>query len=277
MYYTARYASILLMAVPLAAWNETGHKAVAWIAYQNLTPAARAEADALLKQHPDSGVWRMHPFLEAAFWPDVIRGNPQYDNPTWHYINLPFSPDGTPLTPADFEGPSVYTKIRQFRGTVGDKSRPGVERAVQLAWIEHLVGDVHQPLHTVARFSRETPKGDRGGNDVRLREARNLHSYWDGALGTTRDEQQIRKLAEDIMKSHPHEEPANLDVRAWVEDGFRAAKESVYTFGDGSGTKEPIALPEGYAAAAQKVARARAALAGYRLAALLNEALKARQ
>jgi len=31
-------------------------------------------------------------------------------------------------------------------------------RAIALAWLFHLVGDVHQPLHTVQLFSREYPR-----------------------------------------------------------------------------------------------------------------------
>jgi len=35
-------------------------------------------------------------------------------------------------------------------------------RAIALAWLFHLVGDIHQSLHTVQLFTVEYPKGDRG-------------------------------------------------------------------------------------------------------------------
>ena len=52
----------------------------------------------------------------------------------------------------------------------------------------HLVGDLHQPLHNVALFSKAYfPGGDRGGNDIEVvwdDGTRNLHAVWDG-LPTT--------------------------------------------------------------------------------------------
>ena len=37
----------------------------------------------------------------------------------------------------------------------------GERKAIALAWLFHLVGDIHQPLHTAQLFSIEYPKGDR--------------------------------------------------------------------------------------------------------------------
>ena len=46
-------------------------------------------------------------------------------------------------------------------------------KAVALAWLFHLVGDIHQPLHTAQLFTVEYPKGDRGRESAlyRLSEA----------------------------------------------------------------------------------------------------------
>jgi hypothetical protein len=58
-------------------------------------------------------------------------------------------------------------------------------------WLIHLAGDVHQPLHAVARFCQNDTDGDNGGNDVKLNCspgvscASNLHAEWDGVLGNT--------------------------------------------------------------------------------------------
>jgi hypothetical protein len=272
-----RYLLPLALPLSLLAWNETGHKAIALLAYENLNQAARDAADALLREHPHFATWKGHPFQEAAYWPDVIRRNPQYDHPTWHYINVPFSPDGTPFPAIDYDAPGVLSKIREFRRSVGDRSQPAAERAIQLAWILHLVGDVHNPLHTVARFTQTLPKGDRGGNDVHVRGARNLHAYWDALLGDTPTAAYITKVAQSL-KTEAREKPVNLNERQWVDQGVEIAKASVYTFGNENGTKQdPLVLPDSYRAAARKVARARAALAGYRLAALLNEVLASKQ
>ena len=57
----------------------------------------------------------------------------------------------------------------------------------QWCWLFHLVGDVHQPLHTVSLFKTKYPDGDRGGNLVFVRAKRSgaildLHQLWDGLL-----------------------------------------------------------------------------------------------
>ena len=48
--------------------------------------------------------------------------------------------------------------------------------------IIHYVGDIHQPLHTVAAVNYTYPSGDRGGNSEYLPNicgASNLHAVWD--------------------------------------------------------------------------------------------------
>jgi hypothetical protein len=46
--------------------------------------------------------------------------------------------------------------------SVVKKENDAERRAVALAWLFHLVGDIHQPLHTTELFSVEYPNGDRG-------------------------------------------------------------------------------------------------------------------
>ena len=39
------------------AWNGTGHKAIALVAYQHLTPTAKQRVDEILAKHPDYMKW----------------------------------------------------------------------------------------------------------------------------------------------------------------------------------------------------------------------------
>lgn len=45
------------------------------------------------------------------------------------------------------------------------------------------MGDIHQPLHSVALFNATYPKGDMGGNAEKViltdNTTSNFHSYWD--------------------------------------------------------------------------------------------------
>ena len=43
------------------------------------------------------------------------------------------------------------------------------QKAIAFAWLFHLVGDVHQPLHTAQLFTVDYPNGDRGGNEICVR------------------------------------------------------------------------------------------------------------
>ncbi len=49
----AAFTATLYLAASALAWNATGHRVVAAIAYDRLTPQARAQVDALLQKHPD--------------------------------------------------------------------------------------------------------------------------------------------------------------------------------------------------------------------------------
>ncbi len=176
-------------AAPAFAWNDEGHMAVAYLAYQRLQPETRARVTALLKLNPYYARWlaaipqgtpkadvdRMI-FMIAATWPDQIRSDPEYmdDGPNngnspdgpdssrnigyadhmrhkyWHFIDLPYSQDGTPLPPVPT--PNAEMQIKAFRAALGSGASDDV-KAYDLAWLEHLVGDIHQPLH--ADYARE--------------------------------------------------------------------------------------------------------------------------
>ena len=77
--------------VDVAGWNPHGHKVVAYLAFQHLTPAAKARVFTLLKLNPLYKVWisglppgstnerlNRRAFVEAAHWPDFIKSAPNY-------------------------------------------------------------------------------------------------------------------------------------------------------------------------------------------------------
>lgn len=57
------------------------------------------------------------------------------------------------------------------------------EKALFTRYLIHMVGDIHQPLHSVALFNHTYPKGDQGGNLLRIKllngSTANFHSFWD--------------------------------------------------------------------------------------------------
>ncbi len=290
-------------------WNATGHRIIAAIAYDNLTPKVRARVDEILKHHPDyaSILTRNAPadpagrareaFLAAAVWPDTIKGDPRFWDDTrsdahptppiagfpdskrhtnWHYFDTPFAPDGAETHKQDpphalSELPRLIKEIRGEIRKTNDKLA-----AYDIAWIEHIAGDLHQPLHCVSRFLKSQPNGDAGGNGVfPAGRERTLHALWDDAAGSDQSDAYVTKYAAEAASAHPAPKHCEKNPKKWIEEGFVLARTQVYTFGNETGSREhPITLPAGYAENARRVAQAQVALAGYRLAAVLNDKLK---
>ena len=293
-----------VLALPrlAAAWNATGHRTIAEIAWEHMTPTARARAVALLMHGPElANLASLRPaggpiderdralFLNAATWPDLIRGRAlpwhAYDHPTWHYAD--FYWDVVNGQPHDIPGTgpaaeNAGERIVAFRHALSDPAVPDTTKAVDLAWILHLVGDIHQPLHASSRVSAQSPLplGDKGGNDFMLDDRHRLHAYWDDILDTSipraLDEDQVAyasRLAAQIVQEHPlasvDSQARSQDVSAWEHQGLEISEHQVY-----AGITQGEAPSAAYRAAALATAQAQIALAGYRLAALLNAAFK---
>jgi hypothetical protein len=296
--------AVLYLAGPAVAWNGTGHRVVAAIAYDRLTPQARAQVDALLRKHPDfAALSGREAFLAASVWPDTIKGDRRFYDDTranaqptpllpgfpsmarhtdWHYIDLPFSPDGTPLQQP--KSPNALDQLERILKTLGPAdAEDSAESSYALPWLIHLTGDVHQPLHGANEFLKSLPDGDEGGNAVFValpgNPGRNLHTLWDGIVGTDTSDASVNSLAAGIAAdyirdhgAHPH---LSRDPKRWIDEGFQLARSEVYTFGPEAGSREhPVALPAGYETNARRVARVRLAVAGFRLADALNHRFK---
>jgi hypothetical protein len=310
-----------LFPASLMAWGPIGHMTVAYVAYQQLTPAAKARVRDLLKLNPDYANWEKQipagtssddhdrmMFMIASVWADDIKGEQQYsDDGTeggnvfaegpasgqnigysdllrhkyWHFIDTPFSPDQTPLLP--IPAPNAQTQIVAFRAVLSS-SQPDELKSYDLVWLLHLIGDIHQPLHAVARVTHSNPKGDAGGNRVKLfgDAAPNLHSYWDDLPGFDckfcNDRVQCVNRAIVLGKSLSPAAPKaahNLDTATWVRESFELARTRVYRDPIGNGDQPSTIVPGSpYETQSFQLAKERVALAGARLAGVLNVELR---
>jgi hypothetical protein len=131
---------------------------------------------------------------------------------------------------------------------------------------------VHQPLHCIARFSASSPKGDDGGNKVKLTSPANLHSLWDGIIG--RGETPATAINALSSLPTPNASQANkLNTKDWIDESFNM-RSFIYKnppIGPGNG---PFTLDTDYRTKAKTRALRRIALAGMRLANILNNELK---
>src|SRR3989440_3670597 len=293
-----------LFALPASVlWDVAGHRTVAAIAWEHMTPRARARSVELLLHGPAlANFASLRPpqggeaardralFLNAATWADLVRTRDQpwhvYHRPTWHYADFYWDVEnGRPhdIPGAGPDSLNAAERIVALRATLTDANAADTTRAVALAWLLHLVGDIHQPLHCSSRVTPDDPPlphGDGGGNTFRLDDNRNLHRYWDRILGEAiapdPGEDSIAyadRIAQRIERAHP---PASLAAPAaataalgWAQEGLRLAQTVVY-----AGVTRGDAPSAAYQAEAQNVSERRIAPAGYPLAALLHEAFK---
>jgi hypothetical protein len=307
-------ALLWCFTLPVYGWNNRGHMMVAAVAYQRLDQPTKNRVYSLLLLNPDVGEWfelipagtsdknrRMMIFMIAATWPDRIKGNPDYftDGPSngnlpptdgtannnigyddlarhkyWHFVDVPFTSDNSELP--ELVTPNAQTRINDFRAVLSSTTSSKRLKSYDLSWLLHLVGDIHQPLHCTTRVSSDHPEGDAGGNLVFLNGSpSNLHSFWDGILGGGASSDPVAAKAAAATLPLPSPAAVNdLNIQHWVNDGFSDAKIFAYK-------NPPIGLDSGpfsptvaYRNAAKNLARKRIALAGARLAKILNEELE---
>jgi len=308
---------VLGLSQPAAAWNDKGHMAVAYVAYQQLTPAVRSRVDQLLRMNPFYRRWlAMIPstvaagdrnlaiFMIAATWADQIKSDAAYrDDGTqggnrpsgalssrnvgyadmfrhkyWHFVDTPFSEAPGSRLPS-VPVPNAQERIVVFLSVLASSS-PDALKSYDLTWLLHLVGDVHQPLHAATRVTPGNPYGDNGGNAVRMCEdtlchsMASLHAVWDGLLGSQEDVASAIAAARRLPAAAP-DRARTLDPAQWMQESFALARADVYQppvrVGPGPYTLTPV-----YEAHARQIAETRIALAGARLAAVLNRDLASR-
>ena len=246
-------------------------------------------------------------FVKAATWPDQIRSTYQEDGssppgrPTdaqnigytdclkhryWHFKDLPFSTDHTKTE--DARAPNALTQIQAFSAALADPNTSNEIKSYDLTWLLHLVGDVHQPLHATSRFSSATPHGDSGGNSVTLcirghscsSRFNSLHAFWDDAIGNSTAASTALRLActggqpgaSRCLAPAPASAATISDPGTWLSESFEIARNTVYRSPIGP-AKGPYYLTQQYKRVAGSTAEKRVALAGARLANLLNQAL----
>lgn len=251
----------LSICAPASAWGPLGHRLVARLAEDELTPQARAQIALLLagEQHPTlAGVANWADDLRASD-PDLGRRSAR-----WHYVNLGEHGCRYQRERDCPGGDCVVEAIRAQAALLANRSRPLEERRRALKFVVHFVGDVHQPLH--AGYAH-----DKGGNDFQTHyrgKGGNLHRVWDsGLLGSA-------GLDEDAWLRHLRAQPRPArEPAAAVPPSARWASQSCAIV-TAPGFYPPQArLQDDYYAHYRPLAERQIRIAGRRLAQLLNTAL----
>jgi hypothetical protein len=161
-----------------SAWGPEGHSIVAEIAQPRLTARAAALVASLLNGRSLASV---------ASWADDVRDQ-RKGTSAWHFVDIPIDSDrydSATECKLTEQGDCIIAELERLKNDLRC-AESQAEKIEALKFAVHFVGDVHQPLHTVAE--------QRGGNSItvavflkglvcsdacRAPVASNFHAAWD--------------------------------------------------------------------------------------------------
>jgi hypothetical protein len=305
------FVGLALLTTCAPAWDEGGHEIIATIALGRLNPKARAAVEALALQVPNKG--RPYNAVTMACWMDDLRTRSESMPDaglflTWHYIDIGLEdgdpkPSFEPGTDNAIHGNAVQALKRAMVVLQGGTDPYITSRAMACAIAMHLVGDIHQPLHTATKYfySHGGQMDDRGGNREGVDNGPvgqprfNLHAFWDSAWratmgadgrvvlddnfkpGRIHHPDDVAQLAAEMARDDAPSADTDLEPNfdSWAWESNNVARSFVYRDLMPTESLKFCRLSSSYISDANNIARRRLVLAAYRLAALLNGTLGA--
>lgn len=282
---------LALLATTSVCWWELGHILVAQVAKDRLVQLGKTSAldkfTQLITALNNLTDGKSQTFIEAAVWADDIKsyGVKMFDE--YHFTNVVYDPEFM------FKGMTQFQTDINSMNTLGwaesvlkaNKDGISFEKAFMARYLLHVVGDVHQPLHSVNMFNSKHKTGDLGGNLVHIITTAstnntnlNLHAYMDSMAGlqsfTERlsrplnqsQTEQIAQMAAQFTKDFPvtafdQKIVENNDYHGWVVESWQNAGNDVYPK-----IQEGQPITDEFDANMKALCKKRIALAGYRLA-----------
>lgn len=253
-------------SISAQAWNATGHRTVAELAWRNLSKKERAQFTELLKHHPhydlllaanvppgvDTNQWV---FLTAAVWPDLIKKNrpglparsesiTKYDIYP-HAIGYPFvrEADRDVVSTNNFyiAVPNAEMVLSNSFVVLKNRNASLHDRAVSLCWALHLTGDLHQPLHAATWVRRDKKEWDGLGGNYIVKDPTysppkriHMHAFWDSLPGVNTSYETVAAVANRLEKAKSiHKEIkgqylTNKTIPSWVNESYHLAVQYAY-------------------------------------------------
>ncbi|WP_028297482.1 S1/P1 nuclease [Olivibacter sitiensis] len=198
------------------AWGMTGHRIVGEIAQRNLNRKAQKAIKAILGSED---------LAMCANWADFIKSDPTYNYlASWHYINFQqgLSKEAFDLAIQADTLPNAHNKLLFLADELQHNNSLDLEtKRMYLRLLVHIVGDIHQPMHTGRRE-------DLGGNEVKVfwfGQSSNLHQVWDEKLI---DYQQLSYTEYATYLNHcSKQEIKNLQaapVEQWLYESYQISE-----------------------------------------------------
>ena len=235
-------------------WGKTGHRIVGEIAERQLTDEVKKIVYEILDGESLSSV---------STWADEMRSNPDfkpYDK--WHYVNLPLDKEYPEL---QHDGDNIVRIIERATAILKSPNSDKEMKKFYLKYLVHLVGDLHQPMHT-GRYE------DYGGSKIRLKfkgrkgteTNTNLHVLWDSNL-IDDFKMSFTEWSNHLQNKFRKKEILQKNVLDWTFESHWYAKD-IY-----KNTPPNSYLSYDYVYQYQPILEKRLYQAGKRLGTLLNE------
>jgi nuclease S1 len=174
-----RILTLALLLSPVSAWGwgYHGHRIVAVIAADNLTPAAQSHVAGILGV-PTENRAIAEAMASISILPDSEFKERIPATAPWHFINICLQDPRADIAKRCPDGECVVGKIDEYSRRLKESNYDRWGEKGDLAFLIHFIGDIHQPLHAANN-------ADKGGNCVAVdshhREAQ-LHAVWDDTL-----------------------------------------------------------------------------------------------
>ena len=257
-------AAVGISATPVLAWGQEGHAIVAEIAQRHLAPQARIRIGRIL----GPGV----SLASIATWADDVR-NARPNTYNWHFVDMHRNDDhfdekrDCPLDPK--RGDCIIKAIDRNRQQLSSPRTSTANKREALKFLVHFIGDLHQPLHTVLENAGGTLVSVRFfKNPTKEKVATKLHFVWDSGLiqrCVWNWSAYLVHLQNEWLATKPLKDSARGSVIVWAEEAHHAAQLPLFS------VDENADLGDDYVKAALPILDRQLALAGLRLARVLNE------
>jgi hypothetical protein len=252
-----------LIVAPVSAFWRTGHLLVSSIAYHNVRPVVQSNLDTMataMNQVTPS----VANFVESSPWMDQIKGDGMHLFEHLHYMGTNDSSCKNDLL---FGLQTTYNVLRN------PLLKPNsFASSFALRLFTHTIGDLHQPLHIDDRYM--------GGNTFPLHgKYNNLHALFDAGCGAWFEVQtlplgdadltKLYNTSSMLMQKYPFNPSwVKGEWKDWIEEGAILA-DKIYK------DSVPNMSPNmDFITQWQDVMRMQVVKGGYRLAHLLNGAMK---
>lgn len=251
--------NLMLLPARSDAWGPAGHAYIGEAALDQLDSKAREQVKQILS--PASAEQSSDALIRACVWPDEIRKTAGWEwSAPQHYVNIPRSSDRYDRQRDCGDGICVTEGIKKYAQQLTVQGLSARQRWEALAWVCHLVADLHQPLHAGFR-------DDRGGNWVNVQfqgKTVNLHRFWDGELVRS-ESAEVRSWSTPDARDRSSENlalwnPGSVDL--WTEESHRIAANLAYPPGK--------VIEADFARRSLRIIRERWEQAASRLALILN-------